>query len=121
MPLTLIQGHYRIVHAAPDGDSIKFYTNNPGLWQGPGVRTNHAGGAQLRLDGIDALETHYQPKGGSLGMLLSWSLLHVYEGLMRRHPRALIVMTTSRIGTSASEYWLGKGVKNEGGSLSNLA
>ncbi|MFZ5593728.1 MAG: hypothetical protein ACOY4D_05630 [Pseudomonadota bacterium] len=69
MPLTLIQGHYRIVHAAPDGDSIKFYPNNPDLWQGMGVRTNHAGGAQLRLDGIDALETHYQPKGGSLGML----------------------------------------------------
>lgn len=69
MPLTLIQGHYRIVHAAPDGDSIKFYPNNPDLWQGMGVRTNHAGGAQLRLDGIDALETHYQPKGGGLGML----------------------------------------------------
>ena len=28
------------------------------------VRTNAGGGAQLRLDGIDALETHYSPRGG---------------------------------------------------------
>ena len=28
------------------------------------MRTNAGGGAQLRLDGIDALETHYSPRGG---------------------------------------------------------
>ena len=29
------------------------------------VRTNAGGGAQLRLDGIDALETHYSPRGAA--------------------------------------------------------
>jgi endonuclease YncB( thermonuclease family) len=68
--MTLIEGNFKIVNAAPDGDSIRFYPNNPDLWKKSmtRVRTNHTGGAQLRLDGIDALETHYQPKEGSLGM-----------------------------------------------------
>ena len=63
MPLTLIEGQFRIVNAAPDGDSIRFYPNARNAWRriGKNVRTNRSGGAQLRLDGIDALETHYQP------------------------------------------------------------
>ncbi len=70
MPLKLITGHFKILSTAPDGDSVKFYPDNPTVWKKLGikVRTNHAGGAQLRLDGIDALETHYQPQLGSLGM-----------------------------------------------------
>jgi endonuclease YncB( thermonuclease family) len=71
MPMTLIKGSFKILNAAPDGDSIRFYPNNPDLWKqlkSP-VRTNKSGGAQLRLDAIDTLETHYQPKGGSLGVL----------------------------------------------------
>src|SRR5690348_6350002 len=68
MPLTLIEGQFRILHSAPDGDSIRFYPNNPNAWRriSKNVRTNHAGGAQLRLDGIDALETHYQPQRSHL-------------------------------------------------------
>jgi endonuclease YncB( thermonuclease family) len=71
MPMTLIEGSFKILNAAPDGDSIRFYPTNPDLWTKlqSNVRTNRSGGAQLRLDGIDALETHYQPKGGSLGVL----------------------------------------------------
>lgn len=70
MPMIVIQGSFRIVHAAPDGDSIRFYPNNPDLWKtlSSRVHTNHSGGAQLRLDAIDALETHYHPRTGSLGM-----------------------------------------------------
>lgn len=66
MPLTLIKGEYRILNAAPDGDSIRFYPNNPDMWRklGRRVRTNRAGGAQLRLEAIDTLETHYQAKNG---------------------------------------------------------
>jgi endonuclease YncB( thermonuclease family) len=69
MPMLLIAGNYKIIHAAPDGDSIRFYPNKPDLWKKltSRVHTNHAGGAQLRLDGIDALETHYQARVG-LGM-----------------------------------------------------
>src|SRR3954449_12026020 len=63
MPMTLVKGYYRIVGASPDGDSIRFYPQDPGVWQAAGinVRSNAAGGVQLRLDAIDALETHYTP------------------------------------------------------------
>jgi endonuclease YncB( thermonuclease family) len=66
MSMTLIQGKFRVIKAAPDGDSIRFYPNDPSLWQkiSPRIRTNATGGAQLRLDAIDALETHFQAKGG---------------------------------------------------------
>jgi endonuclease YncB( thermonuclease family) len=68
MTLILIQGNYKVVKTAPDGDSVRFYPNNPELWKklSTRVNTNRAGGAQLRLDSIDALETHFQPRGGSI-------------------------------------------------------
>lgn len=68
MPLTLITGEYRILNAAPDGDSVRFYPDDADAWQAVGrsVRVNRAGGAQLRLEGIDALETHYQPQRSQL-------------------------------------------------------
>ena len=67
MTMTLIKGRFRIVGAAPDGDSVRFYPTDPESFRRllPGVRTNHAGGAQVRLDGIDALETHYRPRAGA--------------------------------------------------------
>ena len=70
MVMTLIQGNFRVIKAAPDGDSIRFYPNNPQLWEKLPTRivTNRAGGAQLRLDSIDTLETHFHAKGGSVGM-----------------------------------------------------
>ena len=72
-PMTLVRGSYRIAGAAPDGDSVRFYPDDPRDWLriggGRPVRTNRLGGAQLRLDGIDALETHYTPPGGGLGVL----------------------------------------------------
>ncbi len=69
MTMTLIQGHFRVIKAAPDGDSIRFYPNNPKLWENLStkVRPNRAGGVQLRLDSIDTLETHFHARGGSLG------------------------------------------------------
>jgi hypothetical protein len=67
MPMLCLGGTYRIVDTEPDGDSIRFYPEDPALWERvPGVhkvRTNATGGAQLRLDAIDALETHYSPPG----------------------------------------------------------
>ena len=64
MPLTVIKGQYRIIGAAPDGDSVRFYPNQLDAFNRAGVRgvrVNRGGGAQLRLDAIDALETHYTP------------------------------------------------------------
>src|SRR5215813_9008738 len=73
MSMLLIEGTFRVLKAAPDGDSFRFYPGNKDQWTkvpgGHNVRTNQSGGAQLRLDGIDALETHYAPKGGALGTL----------------------------------------------------
>lgn len=70
MALTLVKGNYRIVGASPDGDSVRFYPDAPGAFAGLGlrVRANARGGTQLRLEGIDALETHYQAQvpGGVL-------------------------------------------------------
>jgi hypothetical protein len=68
MPMLCLAGTFRILGTEPDGDSIRFYPNDVAQWSlvgGPrSVRTNAGGGAQLRLDAIDALETHYAPPGG---------------------------------------------------------
>jgi len=63
MPMTLIKGQFRIVGASPDGDSVRFYPDNPTAFTTAGiiVKANASGGVQLRLDAIDALETHYTP------------------------------------------------------------
>jgi Staphylococcal nuclease homologue len=64
MPLSIIKGEYRIRHSEPDGDSVHFHPSDPDAF-----RTLHLaaqlhtdGGVQLRLDAIDALETHYTPR-----------------------------------------------------------
>ncbi len=61
--MTIIKGHYRIAGASPDGDSVRFYPDDPDVWEHAGiaVKANSTGGVQLRLDAIDALETHYTP------------------------------------------------------------
>lgn len=70
MPMTLIKGRFRIVGASPDGDSVRFYPDDENAFASAGlkVRVNAAGGAQLRLDGVDALETHYRPRVSGAGM-----------------------------------------------------
>jgi hypothetical protein len=70
MTMTLIKGTFQPVGASPDGDSVRFYPDDPEATKKAGlkVRLNARGGMQLRLDAIDALETHYQPHGGH-GML----------------------------------------------------
>lgn len=69
MPLILIKGIFSIQGTAPDGDSVRFIPATPSLWQRleNRVRPNRSGGVQLRLDAIDALETHFQPRIGDLG------------------------------------------------------
>jgi len=71
MPYLLIEGNYRIVGGAPDGDSIKFYPSKVARWdelealgKTHRIRKNKDGGVQQRLDAIDALETHYTPSVG---------------------------------------------------------
>jgi endonuclease YncB( thermonuclease family) len=62
MPFVLIKGTFHIKGYAPDGDSIRFQSQNKDNWaklSGRPVALNARGHAQLRLEAIDTLETHY--------------------------------------------------------------
>ncbi|MFD4715226.1 thermonuclease family protein [Streptomyces sp. NPDC058430] len=67
MPMLLIKGSYEITGTQPDGDTVHFTPDDPNQWDlvgGPGgrrVQHGATGRATLRLDAIDALETHYGP------------------------------------------------------------
>jgi endonuclease YncB( thermonuclease family) len=67
---------FTIRGAQPDGDSIRFTPDEPTQWDlitGPNrVKRNSTGAAQLRLDAIDALETHY----GAPRTHQPWGLAH---------------------------------------------
>jgi hypothetical protein len=71
MEYTLIKGTFHVVGYSPDGDSIKFKANNIAHWNR--INTEYwetfeeklaaeNGVITLRLQGVDALETHYTPK-----------------------------------------------------------
>jgi endonuclease YncB( thermonuclease family) len=70
--LRALEGELVVVGKSPDGDSIRFVPRRPellrDLYRGDRVRiTRSDGSVQLRLEGIDAPETHYggnaQPHG----------------------------------------------------------
>jgi hypothetical protein len=70
MKYTLIKGTFHVVGYSPDGDSLMFKARNQARWDKIVTdhremleeKLTHEGGAlQLRLQGIDALETHYSP------------------------------------------------------------
>lgn len=62
MPFILIKGTFHVVGYSPDGDSIKFKAKNKSNWrkvEGKKIDANSKGHVQLRVEGIDSLETHY--------------------------------------------------------------
>ncbi|MFI9833215.1 nuclease [Streptomyces sp. NPDC051913] len=67
MPMLLIKGFYEVKGSQPDGDTVHFTADDPAQWSlvggglGRAVEHTAAGRASLRLDAIDALETHYGP------------------------------------------------------------
>ena len=65
-----VAGRYTLLNTAPDGDSLRFIPDHPKQLQieEPGLRQHTDGGITLRLEGIDALETHYLARGG-IGVL----------------------------------------------------
>lgn len=67
MPFTMIKGTFHVAGYSPDGDSIRFKPNDRQLLeglQGGQVKINGKGHAQLRIEAIDTLETHYSPPTG---------------------------------------------------------
>lgn len=70
MNYVIIKGNFRVVKHSPDGDSLKFQAKKASNWKKI-VTVYHElfakkikegqGVVQLRLQGIDALETHYTP------------------------------------------------------------
>jgi len=63
MSFVLIKGTFHVVGYSPDGDSIRFKAKDSTLWKklsGPAAELNARGHAQLRIEAVDALETHYQ-------------------------------------------------------------
>ncbi len=62
MSFILIKGTFHIKGYCPDGDSIRFQACDRDNWSklfGPPVDLNAYGHAQLRMEAIDAPETHY--------------------------------------------------------------
>lgn len=62
MAFTLIRGKFIVVGKQPDGDSIRFAPDDLGLLmnlQGTKPVVPPGGSVQVRLEGIDALETHF--------------------------------------------------------------
>jgi len=63
MALTVIKGTFHVVGYSPDGDSIRFKADDTTHWDqlaGRKIRLNGKSHAQLRIEAIDTLETHYQ-------------------------------------------------------------
>jgi endonuclease YncB( thermonuclease family) len=79
--LLCLRGELIVVGKSPDGDSIRFRPDSPELVRtldnGARARASSDGTFQLRLDGIDAPETHYSGHAQPLGApardaLLAW-------------------------------------------------
>jgi hypothetical protein len=63
MSFFLIKGTFHVKGYSPDGDSVRFQANNSANWKklsGPAAELNARGHAQLRMEAVDALETHYE-------------------------------------------------------------
>lgn len=63
MSFTLIKGTFHVKGYSPDGDSIRFRDKDSANWKklsGPVVGLNALEHAQLRIEAVDALETHYE-------------------------------------------------------------
>ena len=61
MSFRVIKGTFHVTGYSPDGDSIRFKADDDGQWANVSgsVELNPKGHAQLRIEAIDTLETHY--------------------------------------------------------------
>jgi endonuclease YncB( thermonuclease family) len=67
----VLRGRLVVVGKQPDGDSVRFVPDTPGLLQqlagAERIRLSHDGSVQLCLDGVDAPELHYNQAAQPLG------------------------------------------------------
>ncbi len=83
MPFFVIKGTFHIEGYSPDGDSVRFRADDKEHWaklSGPSAQLNAKDHAQLRLEAIDTLETHYQNTHQPLELAIG-ALEHLLEGL----------------------------------------
>jgi hypothetical protein len=83
MPFVVIKGTFYVEGYSPDGDSVRFMAENREHWAKLSGRTaelNARDHAQLRLEAIDTLETHYQNTHQPLELAIG-ALEHLLEGL----------------------------------------
>lgn len=97
----VIKGRFHVVGFKPDGDSVRFCAGNKALFQGlyREYKSNSpSGDFQLRLEGIDAPETHYgvecQPYGALardrlLDLLGFTQIERVDEKIVRCEPESV--------------------------------
>ena len=100
MPMLCLAGAFHVTGTEPDGDSLRFRPDDPAQWDAvPGpVRRNASGAAQLRLDGIDALETHYTPVGAALLWTLQQGLGEAFTPEVKdAWATAYIILSTTMI------------------------
>src|SRR4051795_1791047 len=121
--LRALKGKLVVIGKSPDGDSIRFVPDRPDvlkeLYRGDRVRiTRSDGSVQLRLEGIDAPETHYggdaQPQG-----------IEAREWLLEHAGFADVVFNQSAIVQSATPVGrpavvLSKGVDPNGRPIAYL-
>ncbi|MER7752275.1 thermonuclease family protein [Kitasatospora sp. NPDC097643] len=75
MTLTLIQGSYQVLGLQPDGDTVAFKPTDPKAFDkvdGCPVKVDK-GTVRLRLEAIDALETHYSRTGPNVHQPLEFA------------------------------------------------
>jgi endonuclease YncB( thermonuclease family) len=67
----VLRGRLVVVGKEPDGDSVRFVPDTPGLLQqlagAERIRLSHDGSVQLRFDAVDAPELHYGQAAQPLG------------------------------------------------------
>ncbi|MFJ8161227.1 nuclease [Streptomyces sp. NPDC096136] len=72
MPMLVIKGTFRAKGLKPDGDTVNFTPDDVADWKRvPGARPvvpRWDGSASIRLEGIDALETHYGDENSPSGV-----------------------------------------------------
>jgi hypothetical protein len=79
MPFTVLKGSFHVRNYSPDGDSVRFRPDDPQRLRGLSgfpAKINPQGHVQLRVEAIDALETHFSPRGGSGALHQPLALAH---------------------------------------------